>query len=81
MATIALLQPFTRFEDRLTQIDMRLTKTAKLGRMTLKGMFDVYNLFNNSTILGDNFTVGSQYLKPTAVLGARLIKFGTQIEF
>jgi hypothetical protein len=44
-------------------------------------MFDIYNVFNAATILGVNTTYGATWLTPTSVLGGRLLKFGTQINF
>jgi hypothetical protein len=47
----------------------------------LTGNFDIYNLFNGATILGSNPTYGPAWLTPTAVLGARTMKFGVQYDF
>ena len=46
-----LIEPNTVFEDRLTQVDVRLTKLLHIRRVRLQGMLDVYNLLNASTIL------------------------------
>ncbi len=79
--SIALIQPGTMFEDRITQLDVRLSKRISIGRFKVQGQFDIYNAFNASPILSENFTYGSAWLRPTAILGARLFKFGTQIDF
>jgi hypothetical protein len=76
-----LIVPNTMYEDRLTQVDLRLTKTFRLGRARLQGIFDLYNLFNASTILTENTTYGPTWLRPTRILGARLIKFGAQLDY
>jgi hypothetical protein len=78
---IALLVPNTLFEDRLNQVDVRLTKIFQLGRVRAQGRFDVYNLFNASTILNEVFTYGPNWGRPSSVLGARLVKFGAQLDF
>jgi hypothetical protein len=80
-ATIALLVPNTLFEDRLNQFDVRLTKFIQVGRARLQGRFDVYNLFNASTVLNENFTYGPSWRKPSSILGARLVKLGAQLDF
>jgi hypothetical protein len=80
-ATIALIAPDTLFENRLNQFDVRLTKIFRAGRARLQGRFDVYNLFNASTVLNDNFTYGPSWLKPSSILGARLVKLGAQLDF
>ena len=79
--TVSLLPPNTEFENRLLQTDFRLAKTITLARIKVKGMFDIYNLFNNTGILSENFTYGAQFLRPGQVLAARLMKFGVQIDY
>lgn len=76
-----LVVPNTIFEDRLTQVDVRLTKIFKVGSTRVQGMFDVYNILNASTILSEVTTYGSSWLRPTAILGGRLFKFGAQLDF
>ena len=79
--TVSLMTPFTQFEDRLTQVDVRLAKTFSFGRGRLQGTFDLYNLFNTRTILSLNTTFGPTWRVPTGVLGGRLFKLGGQFNF
>ena len=78
---IQLMEPLHTFEPRLNQVDVRLAKTVKIARMSVQGMFDVYNLFNASSILLINTTYGPNWLRPSNILGARLFKLGAQINF
>jgi hypothetical protein len=80
-AAVALMPPNTTFEDRISQLDLRLTKTVRLGRARVQAMVDVYNLFNASAVLTENFTYGPAWLRPSAILGARMLKFGGQLDF
>ena len=75
--------PFSEFEKRLTQLDVRLTKALRLGSLQVKGMFDVYNVLNANAVLTQVTTYSSTntYLRPTSVLAARLVKFGAQLDF
>jgi hypothetical protein len=68
-------------EDRFGQFDFRLAKTLRLGRARLQGMFDVYKRFNPSSVLAESFAYGANWLRPSGVLSARLVKFGGQIDF
>ena len=43
-------------------------------------MFDIYNMFNASTITNVNQRYGLQWLTPTAFLPGRLFKFGVQLD-
>ena len=81
VAVVNILEPNTRFEKRMQQIDLRFTKQVRVGRMRIQGMLDVYNAFNANTVLGVNTRFGSLWLQPTSILAGRLLKFGTQIDF
>ena len=80
-STVALMVPNTEFEDRFSQLDLRLTKSIRFGRARVQAMVDVYNLFNASAVLTENYTYGPSWLRPSAILGARLVKFGGQLDF
>jgi hypothetical protein len=80
-ATIPLIAPNTMFEDRLSQLDLRFTRNFHFGHAQLKGMFDVYNVLNNATVLGSNAAYGPAWLKPITILAPRLFKFGAQFDF
>jgi hypothetical protein len=79
---IDLLQPLSQFLDqRITQVDLRLTKMIRTQRGKLQFNFDVYNLTNNATVLWVNNTFGPNWLSPTSTMDARMIKFGAQYDF
>ncbi len=80
-AIIDLIPFGTVYGERLNQVDFRLAKSVRLGRVRLDPSLDVYNLFNRSTILGINTRYGPSWLTPTQILPGRLIKFGAQINF
>ena len=67
--------------DRINQFDVRLTKILRFGSRKISANFDVFNLFNASTVLNMNTTYGTSWLKPTQILDARLVKLGFQIDF
>jgi hypothetical protein len=79
-----LFEPNTEFADRLTQLDVRLTKSITFGSMRVQGMFDIYNIFNANTVLALNnrytATGTNLWLQPTSILAGRLFKFGVQID-
>ena len=79
-ATLAVLEPFNLREDRINQIDTRLTKTFRLKRTSIKTMFDLYNILNANSVLDENFTYGAAWLQPRTILGGRLFKFGVQVD-
>jgi hypothetical protein len=76
-----LIAPNTQFEDRLQQLDLRITRRVQIGRTTVLGNFDIYNMLNGSAILSENAGYGSQWLAPYETMGGRLFKFSAQFEF
>jgi hypothetical protein len=76
-----IIPPETMFEDRSTQLDLRLTRSFRIARTRLRANLDVYNVFNASPILATNTRYGPNWLQPTVILSARLFKFGGQLTF
>jgi hypothetical protein len=85
--TVNLLQTGQQYGDGMDQLDVRLAKRFTFGRRRLTAMFDVYNAFNTDWVfsqngtLGTNYTVSSNWLRPTNVLTARMFKAGFQLDF
>jgi len=89
-AVVPLYTPFTRFEPRFTQLDVRITKTVSLGsRARLRLNADLYNALNASSILVVNSTYGPSWLQPgntvtgstAAFMPGRLLHVGTELTF
>jgi len=74
-----------QFEDRLQQVDVRFTRSFRFGRARIRGNVDFYNLFNAADVL--NMTTryagatGGRWLAPIQILGGRMFKFSTQLDF
>ena len=80
-ASVTLIEPFSNREERLTQLDLRFTKFIEIDRFRLRGMFDIYNVMNASTVLSANSRFGSAWLQPQSILAGRIFKFGGQVDF
>jgi hypothetical protein len=81
-ATIDLIPPATQFNERLNQLDLRVSKIFKLpAGQTIQANMDVYNAPNVDTILNQNNTYGALWLKPSSILQARFFKFSVQLQF
>jgi hypothetical protein len=79
---VPLIKPFTQFEGRRNQLDVRLSKIVRLNaRVRLQGNVDVFNLFNNAAITVRNDTYGSAWGRPQSIVEARLVQFGGQLSF
>ncbi len=78
--TINLLEPGSRYGDRLNQLDVRLGKILTFGgKRTVVGV-DLYNVLNASTILTYNntFVPNGSWLQPVTVLTARMARVSAE---
>lgn len=87
--TVNVVKPGTLYGERMHQLDLRFTKTFRVGTARLQGMIDLYNAFNASPVLVLNNTygvttgpsAGASWQVPQGILPARIIKFGFQANF
>jgi hypothetical protein len=79
--TITVTQAGLLSESRQSQFDVRVAKAFPFGRVRVKPLVDVYNVFNANTVLSDNNTFNALWPRPITLLGGRLFKFGADIDF
>jgi hypothetical protein len=83
--SIQLIAPGTVWNPFLSELDMRLSKRIRVGRYTLRGDLNLYNVFNSDYTSTINTTfstaANNQFMRPTAVVQGRLFKIGGQIDF
>jgi hypothetical protein len=80
-ATVPLIQPGSVFGDRALQVDLRLSKTFRFRAVRLRAMLDIGNALNASTVLLQNNTYGSNWLRPAYIIPGRLVKPTVDITF
>lgn len=78
---VDLIAPYTQFEGRINQLDIRLSKTVRMGKQRLEGQFDMYNATNRSPVLSMNTRYGTSWLTPIQIMDGRILKFGVQYTF
>jgi hypothetical protein len=78
---VDLVQPNSVFGDRVNQADVRFAKVIMIGHTRVKGLLDLYNLFNADPVLTINNRYGAGWPRPLSVLDGRLLKFGGQLDF
>jgi hypothetical protein len=77
-----VIAPGLLFGDRLNQIDFRVTKIIKIGTGRLEANFDVYNLGNSDAILAQQNAYSlTGWIRPTAVIQPRFVKFTVRYDF
>ena len=83
-ATVDIVAPGSQYDRRQNQLDMRFTRTFKLGASRLQAQFDVYNLFNSSAVLATSSAYTNStsiWPRVSSILAARLFKFGMQLDW
>ena len=85
---VPLLEPFTEYSPRRTQVDIRLTKLFQLGgARRFDVSMDVYNLMNASNVFSVNGRYGPAWLTPqtshfgSAIMDGRLFAFNGRFSF
>ncbi len=78
---VALLEPYTMFEDRSNLLDLRFSRRFAVGRTTITGNLDIANIFNANTPQQINSAYGPEWQKVTNALSARLVRLGVQVGF
>jgi hypothetical protein len=83
----------TFYGPRLTQVDLRFTKSFKIGRARLTGNLDAYNVMNSGAPVQVNGTYGNgttpgtgaagtnAWQRPLTLIGPRLFKLGGQFDW
>ena len=87
-ATVNLIEPGTLYGDRVNEVDLRVAKILKFGRMRANVGIDVYNIANRAAVLTYNqafvpvsATSAGSWLTPNSVLQPRFVKVSAQIDF
>jgi hypothetical protein len=84
--TINLIEPGTKYGDRLYQTDFRVGKVFRfLGTRRVTTSIDLFNVFNGNVVLTNqnsySLTNTSLWLSPITVQQARLLKFTVSASF
>ena len=84
---VPLIEPFTLFEDRRNQLDLRVSKALTFGGTTMRLNLDAFNAFNSAAILGSNPRFGGSWRRPqavqtnSAILDGRLFEVSADLTF
>lgn len=80
-ATLPMYAPYSLFEPRFTQLDVRFAKKVRFGGVRVEGDLDIYNLLNSAAMLSANSTCGPAFMRPSQIQTARFFKVGAKIDF
>jgi hypothetical protein len=81
--TVNLIEPGTRYGDRINELDVRVAKTLRHGRSRTMLALDIYNALNSSAGLTYNnaFVPTAAWPRPNTILTARFLRFTVETEF
>ena len=85
--TVNLLVPGQLYGERVNNLDMRVAKVVRIKRTRANIGVDFYNLTNANTPTTVDSTysadpaLASRWLRPTAVLQPRFVRFNVQVDF
>jgi hypothetical protein len=84
--TVNLLLPGQIYGDRVNNLDLRLAKVVRVKGTKANVGVDIYNVTNGNT--GTTFestydpgSNGQKWMRPTAVLQPRFVRFNVQFDF
>jgi hypothetical protein len=79
--TVPLIAPGSSYLDRWNQVDVRLARKFVIRGVQAQGQFDIFNVLNANSVLGEVETYGTSLHRPTAILQGRLFAAGVQVSF
>ncbi len=78
--TLQLLQPYTQYNPRRNELDLRVGKVIRVGRVRSSVNWDFFNAINNDAVITSNQAYAS-FRRPTEILNARVMKFTVNFDF
>ena len=84
--TVNLLLQGDVYGERVNSVDLRVGKILRFAGKRANIGLDLYNLFNSNTpttyeAVYDPATAGARWMRPTAVLQPRFLRFNVQFDF
>ena len=66
----------------LNTMDLRLSKRFDVGKgRRIEGQLNLFNVFNVNTVTARTILSGANYLRPTAIMPARILDFNIAYSF
>jgi hypothetical protein len=78
---VPLISPQTRYEQRRTQLDVRVSKIVRVAKTRVQANLDIFNMLNASSVLEVNNTFGAQWRQPSRILDPRMVQVSARVEF
>jgi hypothetical protein len=81
--TVALVPGGTVFTDRVNQLDLKVSKTFRRGRVSVSPSVEAFNINNSDAIVSyvSTNSLSTSFLAPNSILQGRLIGVGAQVKW
>jgi hypothetical protein len=84
--TVQLVDQDTVYTDRINQLDLKVSKTVKLGRVSVLPTLEIFNVANSDAIIsyiasGGTNVLAASYLRPNSILQGRIIGVATTVRW
>lgn len=75
--------PRATFIERITQLDFKVSRTFRFGRMTVLPVFEVFNVLNSDAIISyvSTNTLLASYLRPNSIMQPRFYGLGATVRW
>ena len=77
---LQLVEPYTVYQERRNELDIRFGKVLRVGRNRAVVSLDLFNALNSNAVINTNQSYAA-YLRPTEILNARVAKFSVAYDF
>jgi hypothetical protein len=68
--------------DTLTNLDLRLARNTKIGKVTLTPSVELFNVFNNDVVLGVlRQATSANFRRVDDVVSPRILRIGARVSF
>ena len=83
LTTSRYIDNSVQYEPQVNQLDLRLTKILRFGGGLIRANFDVFNIFNSSSVTRviDSYTDPGTFPRVAGIMNGRLFKFGATIDW
>jgi hypothetical protein len=81
--TIPLVATRATFVERITQLDLKASKTFRINRVTVSPTVEAFNINNSDAIISYQSTnsIAAAYLAPNSIMQGRMIGVGAQVKW
>ena len=81
--TVQLVDQDQVYTDRINQLDLRMSKTIKVGRLSLAPALEAFNILNSDAVVSYVSTnvLAASYLRPNSIIQGRIIGVGANMRW